>query len=520
MKSLFPSLLLTSSLSILLSFVVNAQDDGAITAGAAPAEAIKAYSCDPASCKLPDCACASTSPPGGLQPKDTPMFIVFTADDALQSYTIDAVNSLLQKRTNPNGCSPKMTYYTQISYTNFSMVTEWYGLGNEIADHTMTHIELAGADEINGNLIALNALAGIPLADIKGFRAPYLNYSAGLLNQLAQSGFLYDSSATSSSPVSDPDTDAFWPYTLDHGLLNDCNTFEDICFGKPQLPGFWEIPMYALFDSSGNANNIHLMDPWLDNSDPAFTLKFMKETFTAHYNGNRQPFGLYTHPIHLSTTYPGLSSPAALVSMINEFLDWAQEQENVWIVSSEQLLAWVRDPKSITDLGQSDALKCQNVTLPAGTNICNGLPGYDSSLLARCSFSDFPFSTCYGCPKSQPSVSDPNPEQVPVGGSGLRHRLPSNCSTACWDPIGNTCVSGSDCLFEDTSRPIGPNGSELTGGGTDSPSSTLDSSAPAATATKIYVPFSNNASPIAKLSNQKFIVEVLVALIGAVTTFM
>lgn len=31
--------------------------------------------------------------------------------------------------------------------------------------------------QINGNLIALNALSGIPLADIKGFRAPFLNYS-------------------------------------------------------------------------------------------------------------------------------------------------------------------------------------------------------------------------------------------------------------------------------------------------------------------------------------------------------
>lgn len=30
------------------------------------------YSCDPNSCKLPSCLCASTSPPNGLQPKDVP----------------------------------------------------------------------------------------------------------------------------------------------------------------------------------------------------------------------------------------------------------------------------------------------------------------------------------------------------------------------------------------------------------------------------------------------------------------
>lgn len=58
------------------------------------------------------------------------------------------------------------------------------------------------------------------------------------------------------------------------------------------------------------------------------TLDYMKNTFTAHYQGNRQPIGLYTHPIHTATNYPGVSVPRGLVEMINEFLDWAQEQDN------------------------------------------------------------------------------------------------------------------------------------------------------------------------------------------------
>ena len=32
--------------------------------------------------------------------------------------------------------------------------------------------------------------------------------------------------------------------------------------------------------------------------DDNATLTYMQNTFLAHYNGNRQPFGLYTHPIH------------------------------------------------------------------------------------------------------------------------------------------------------------------------------------------------------------------------------
>ena len=54
----------------------------------------------------------------------------------MQSYTIDAVNQFLAHRKNPNGCQPKMTYYTSIDYTNFTLVTDWYVAGNEIADHT------------------------------------------------------------------------------------------------------------------------------------------------------------------------------------------------------------------------------------------------------------------------------------------------------------------------------------------------------------------------------------------------
>jgi hypothetical protein len=83
------------------------------------------------------------------------MFIVFTANDAIQSYTLDSVNQFLAQRKNPNGCTPKMTYYTSLNYTNYTLVTgslfkpsslisnsyspshlDWYVAGNEIADHT------------------------------------------------------------------------------------------------------------------------------------------------------------------------------------------------------------------------------------------------------------------------------------------------------------------------------------------------------------------------------------------------
>lgn len=36
------------------------------------------------------------------------MFIVLTADDAVQTYTTAAIDSLVKRRSNPNGCDIKV----------------------------------------------------------------------------------------------------------------------------------------------------------------------------------------------------------------------------------------------------------------------------------------------------------------------------------------------------------------------------------------------------------------------------
>jgi hypothetical protein len=53
---------------------------------------------------------------------------------------MDALNSLVKGRKNPNGCPVSTTYFTSLDYTNYSMVTNYYVAGNEVADHTITHV--------------------------------------------------------------------------------------------------------------------------------------------------------------------------------------------------------------------------------------------------------------------------------------------------------------------------------------------------------------------------------------------
>ncbi|SCV73021.1 BQ2448_6946 [Microbotryum intermedium] len=462
------------------------------------------YSCDNTTCVLPSCHCASVNPPGGLSPKNTPQFIsessccaglghkkknlksrankpaldlretrgpttrlltkslpsyhyyslsAVTADDAVNTFTIEVLNYLLSQRKNPNGCQPKMTYFNSLMYSNYSMVTDWFVAGNEIADHTMTHVGDPPANEINGNLAALNAFSGIPLVEVRGFRAPMLNFSSSTLSTLHTSGFLYDSSATSASPADAAATDAYWPYTLDNGLANNCLDLTGVCKGALKLPGLWEIPMYAVFGSN-NASDIHLMDPWLDSDDMSEVLAWLKSSFLSHYNGTRQPFGLYTHPIHLAVNYPGLANPTAQREMLQEFLDWAQTYPDVWFVTNQQLLAWMQDPQSNDQIAQSTALQCSTPAVDATLKICNGVQQNEAGLLLQCPFTDFSWTTCYGCPVTPPTPQNPVPAQNTS--LGVRAHLPTNCSTPFFDPVGNRCTcAATSCAFTDQTRPIG-----------------------------------------------------------------
>lgn len=64
----------------------------------------------------------------------------------------------------------------------------------------------------------------------------------------------------------------------------------------------------------------------------------------------------------------------------------------VWIVSNEQLLAWVRNPVPASQLNSLPEFQCQ---VPQVTEkICNGMPDNEAGLLAKCMFIEFPFYTC------------------------------------------------------------------------------------------------------------------------------
>ncbi|KAF9108112.1 hypothetical protein BGX27_008462 [Mortierella sp. AM989] len=401
-------------------------------------------SCDPAACVHPACVCPSIIPPKGLDPKTVPQFFTLTFDDAIQAPTVPVADSLMKSHTNPNGCPIKATWFAQTLYSDFALIQQWYANGNEVADHTMNHIGTPPADEIIGNRKAINAFSGIPFAKLNGFRAPFLNYSDGTFQILGQEKFLYDSS-TAALP-----TDAYWPYTLDNGLANDC--WNGICDKSIKIPGLWEIPMHAIMDGNSTTAIPHSMDPQLDAPADAVA-GWLRNNFDRHYKGNRAPFGIYLHPIHVGNA----------TQLYNEFFSYARSMPDVWFVTNQQLLEWMKNPVLASQLADQPYMKC---VLPAvGKEICNGLDdtkagSIDRGVLETCNFVAGPWSTCYGCPKTSPTTADPVPDRVIAAGTaGARSPVPATCAMEWWDPIASQCLcTSSNCTFTDTAIPNKVNG--------------------------------------------------------------
>ncbi|KAI9483077.1 MAG: hypothetical protein EXX96DRAFT_556744 [Benjaminiella poitrasii] len=477
------SLSIVSSILLLMNAVI-AQEGATVPVTSTPTTST--YSCDPNTCKIANnCFCASKTPPGGLSASDTPQFVTVTFDDSVQDALFKTALSMVNV-TNPNGCPGHGTWFVSMEYTDFSLVQQWYAAGNEVADHTFSHVGTPSAQEISSCRSMLNAYGGIPNSKLQGFRAPFLNYTKDTLNILSQQSFLYDSS---SSAVTE---DTYWPYTLDNGMANDCWT--GICAaGEVKLPGLWEIPMYSVLD---NASVPQLMDVYLAGT-PDNTKKWSIDAFNTHYNGNRQPFGIYVHPTHL-TTYAGLPDPKDLLASVLELIQEIASKPDVWFVTNQQLLEYMKNPVKASELGSQAYMQCKQPVIPK--EICNGLDddhngAIDDNLVNSCNFGNTSTKTCFNCPSTAPTLDNPTPaSSIQNGTAGYRYPISDTCDTTWWDPIGNTCLcTTSDCQLKSIAVPkpnsTGSNGSNsnnTTNGKSDagtSDSSSLNTSVTYATFT-------------------------------------
>lgn len=361
---------------------------------------LAASPCDPFKCRLPDCFCGQGIP-HGLPPDQTPQFVLLTFDDAINPAVKQFVDKIFglkgRKRTNPDGCSIKATFYVSHTDTIYSMVQDLYSHGHEMASHTINHErgnkkaeydEERWRAEIVGQKEMMTRYGGVHPDDIKGVRFPYLEVGGDQSYRvLKENNFLYDSSLSTEKPM--------WPYTLEYQMPGACKI--PPC-PKESHPGLWEIPLTMMQGMGKSKCNMWdtcaRPEPNVHKEKTKYFIRnmFMKN-FESYYTGkdkdgeasghHRTPFPLFWH----AATFLGEDVKDHKYQSLEDgflmFIDMIRERDDVFFVTSTQLIHWMKDPKTVSEMrkrksksecrapfvgnarhctGTKDECKCNNFT--------------------------------------------------------------------------------------------------------------------------------------------------------------
>jgi hypothetical protein len=205
-----------------------------------------------------------------------------------------------------------------------------------MATHTRGHNSMPNYDQIKGAFDEMEQ-CGIPREEVRGFRAPFLNYDQQTLNDVYDLGVLYDSSIVLNDAAGldqkfNYGRENYWPFTLDDAPDID---FECTCDYKP-LPGLWEIPMNRWFDE----NDGRLVP--LDYNNVGGNIQ---QNFERHYDSNRAPFGIYLHPPWLNQANNGAVLKAWIEQTLNTY-------DDVFFVTNYEVLEWMRNPVPLSQYTQ------------------------------------------------------------------------------------------------------------------------------------------------------------------------
>ncbi|MBN1983342.1 MAG: polysaccharide deacetylase family protein [Chitinivibrionales bacterium] len=242
----------------------------------------------------------SQNPPGGLSPKQVPLFVSIGFDD--NSYagmensgnegglkwaydffrTLKNPSGINQKETF-DGTAARVTFFVTSCYISSNPSSEgsiynlqWilnalYKDGHEIGNHSWNHTTFTGTgmDEWASQMKRCNTDlakpappdsmvgkpgfdfsfgAGVKAADIVGWRTPFLQCNDNTFKALQSVGLLYDCSLEEGFQPEQNNSNFLWPYTLDQGSPGN-EYLVSIESGKiaiGQYPGIWELPVYAV----------------------------------------------------------------------------------------------------------------------------------------------------------------------------------------------------------------------------------------------------------------------------------
>lgn len=365
-----------------------------------------AQPCDPDKCLPPNCRCSEDRrPPGGLTPEKTPQIIMVTFDDDYEKEYFDLYNELLDELHNPNNCPAVGTLFVCHNYTDYFLVETAYSRGYEISDHTVTHQEPTtyweNADytewknEIDGQKEILHRFANVPYDKIVGFRAPYLMFTENMFKALNTSKFgkfTYDLSWPSN--IIFDGKGPIYPYTLDYLSSQNCPSEEEPC-PKLSYQGLWEVPNVNLMNKDHSTCG-SMMDACDPDGNATVWLEILTRNFHYHYDTNRAPFGMHMHPSFF------LRPPTTdHMKAAKQFLKYALDLGDVWILTPSQIIAWMKDPQDVDKAKTFAPWQCPSRPKPRCTEATSNNCHYTEP-------QDFYMRTCTECPPHFPSPTDPD----------------------------------------------------------------------------------------------------------------
>jgi hypothetical protein len=340
-----------------------------------------------------------------------PMLIVLGSDDNTSPEGLDWIISYLEDRTHDDGTDLRMSFYANThmgsdSWENnpdlVQQMTRAYQNGHEVSSHTATHPHFVdGAawllDE-NGDTIGRNEdqvrlsldeireeivqnievleTAGIPREHMRGFRTPYLAFSDSVFTIAKELGFEYDCSVTESqgNPVAHR-----WPYDMNNGIIDGSDQSWWITTHDTPVrshPGLWQLPSYSIqahpddwayLESLASWNTEGLVTglDWNMWAEPEGGVEFNKDqsiralkyTLDEKLRGSRAPmaFGMHSqYYVEGGSSFPNINGYMEKRAIIEEFIDYALQQDNVWFVNGAQVIEYMKNPVSAENFNPDD----------------------------------------------------------------------------------------------------------------------------------------------------------------------
>jgi peptidoglycan/xylan/chitin deacetylase (PgdA/CDA1 family) len=326
----------------------------------------------------------SQIPPGGLKPAQCPMFVLFAFDDNGNRDGILWFRNLVKDLKNHDNSPVRATFLNTGIYgsNDPAVLAAWkllYQDGHELGNHSWDHphgaaLSLADWQTQIGNTNNF-LVQNIPMSagQVKGFRTPYLEYSATTMQAVVSKGLQYDCSIEFGyngwqPDVGDPDyppattgvwwnsmqssrtfKKLFWPYTLDHGSPPG-----NSAAGNPTVAGLWEVPVYTWLRSDTGAGVVTGFDfnLWITASRATFAAT-IKMNFDLRYAGNRSPLLISAHTDYYApgnadaeSAFPNAHYPDRQLA-IKDILTYVQQFPETRIVPISSMIAWMKNPTPV-----------------------------------------------------------------------------------------------------------------------------------------------------------------------------